>query len=137
MVSSLGEVFLDLGFFLRRNRVVELLVAFAVASASVAFISGIVNGLIYSPLTTADDSFSGSNGVLDFVIGGRVFEASFIVTSGLLLCLVLVGAAVYVHVRDEEVELGVDCPHCLSQIPVAAAVCSHCTRDVPRSATHS
>ncbi len=135
MISSLGEVFLDLGFFLRRNRVVELLVAFAVASATVAFISGIVNGLIYSPLTTADDSFSGSNGVLDFVIDGRVFEASFILTSGLLLGLVLVGAAVYVRVRDEEVGLTVDCPHCLSQIPAAATVCSQCARDVPRATT--
>jgi hypothetical protein len=73
-----------------------------VAGAAIAFLGALITGFIYSPLTTGDHSLGGS-GVLDFVLGGRVFEASSVLTTGLLLVLVLVGAGVFVRLRDEDV----------------------------------
>ena len=129
--------------FLGRYTVIELLVAFALAGGAISFVASVVNGLVYTPIQeAASSSFaSGGNGPLTFVVGGRVFDTAGILISGLTLLLLLLGAAVYVHAHggalwDEQGDVST-CPHCLSEIPSDARVCSYCTRDVATAAAPS
>ena len=122
----------DLRDFLGRDTVIELVVAFALGSAVVAFLGAVVGGLVIAPITASANVFGGG-GNLDFVIHGRVFQTEFILEYGLVVTLVAAAAALLVHMRREvlwqDEELA-KCPHCLSEIPAAASVCAACTRDV-------
>ncbi|MGZ4140552.1 MAG: MscL family protein, partial [Actinomycetota bacterium] len=63
-----------------------------------------------------------------------------------LLAFVAIAAAVFFFVvkplnaymarRNKDVDSPTkECPHCISQIPVAATVCAFCTREVPAEKT--
>jgi hypothetical protein len=137
MNSWLGEALSEFRALLRRGNVVELLVAFAGASAAVALLAQVVNGFVYTPITQAadDGSFGDDNGVFGFVIGGRVFQGASVFTTGLVLCLVVLLGSILVKLRDGDIweDGAVQCPHCLFDVPSSAVVCAYCTRDLPKS----
>jgi large conductance mechanosensitive channel len=119
----------SLGDFLRRAAVIELLVAFAVASSAIGFVSNLTYGLIVTPITESGRE----NNAFAFSLFGRQFEYIQPVSALIAFGLVLAGAAFLVHKADSvlwDERKTRDCPHCLSEIPAAAAVCSYCTRDV-------
>jgi large conductance mechanosensitive channel len=124
----------DLRSFLERATVVELLLAFAFATTTVSFVSAVVNGLVLQPIRYSGHDFPSSLDHLSAAILGRAFDFSNILASGLVLALVVAGAAWLLRAADDalwdETVMRV-CPHCLSEIPRAAPVCSYCTRDVP------
>jgi large conductance mechanosensitive channel len=127
-------VIADLRAFFARPTVIELFVAFVLALAWVDFVTAVVDGLVYTPITQRVSAFAPGHRSFEFVIGNRVFDTAGILTSGIVLAVVVLGSA-YV-VRDNQDALWqdegefVDCPHCLSTIPAAATVCAECTRDV-------
>ena len=124
----------DLRSFLGRHTVVELFVAFALATAVVGFVASVVNGLVYTPITETVSALQPNTRSLEFVIGNRVFDTAGILASGLILALVVLVAAYTVRINQDDLwqDEGefVNCPYCLSEIPAAASVCSACTRDL-------
>jgi hypothetical protein len=69
----------DLRAFLRRSTVVGLLVAFALAGGVVYFVEQLVQGWILYPITERGEF--AVQAPLSFVIGGRLFVSSGIVTA--------------------------------------------------------
>ena len=129
-------MFTDLRSFLGRQTVIELLVAFALAAGVVSFVGSVVGGLVYTPIQerASSSDFGSVNGPLSFVLAGRVFDTTEILVSGIALLLLLLGTWLYVRLHEgalwqDSAEI-TTCPHCLSDIPAAARVCSYCTRDV-------
>jgi hypothetical protein len=62
-----------------------------------------------------------------------VFEIANPLRGGLTLLTLLAAAAFFLRNRDEAFwgdSETVQCPHCLSEVPAAARVCSYCTRDI-------
>jgi large conductance mechanosensitive channel len=124
----------DLRSFFERATVVELVLGFAFATTVVSVISALVDGLVVAPIRSSGGDESGP---LDAVIAGRAFEFAYILQTGLVLIAVTLIAAVVLRRADEALwEEGAtrSCPHCLSEIPGEASVCSYCTRDVPAAA---
>lgn len=124
----------DLRSFFERATVVELLLAFAFAGVIVSFVTAVVSGAIISPLEQSSHDFPGSFGELTASIFGRAFQFANILENGLVLLFLTVGAAYLLRATDDVLwDPGATrtCPHCLSEIPAEAAVCSYCTRDVP------
>ena len=129
---GLRRAFTDLRAFLRRYTVAELLVAFLLAGATIAFVNAIVLDLIWTPIVEpASESGSfGGYGFLSFVIGGRVFQTEQLITSGVTLGLLVVAAAFVARWQIDHEGTFAKCPHCLSEIPAEARVCASCTREV-------
>jgi large conductance mechanosensitive channel len=136
VIDRLRDPLADLWAFLTRHTVLELLVAFALASTLVGLADAIVDGLVISPIIERGGDFQGY-GPLGFVIAGRVFQAQGILASILVVALIAVAGGVLIRKRgdvlwQEEGEY-VECPYCLSEIPARARVCAQCTRDQPRA----
>ena len=124
----------DLRSFFERATVVELLLAFVFATVVVSFVSAVVNGVLISPLQQSSRDESTSFSSLDASIGGRLFQFTYIVAYGVVLLIAAAGAAWLLRLSDDQLwDPGASrsCPHCLSEIPLEAGVCSYCTRDVP------
>ena len=128
--------------FISRGNVVDLAVAVVVGAAFTALVTSLVENLL-TPIIAAiigEPDFS----ALSFTINGSEFlYGSFI---NALIAFLSVAAAVYFFVvvpmnmlnerraRDEEATHR-DCPECLSEIPVAARRCAHCTAAVKPAAS--
>jgi hypothetical protein len=120
--------------FFRRQTVIELAGAFAVAWATVSFLEALFRGLVIYPITTAGADYNGSAGLFGHgwvVIGGRLFDWLNPLVDLVVLLLVLTALALLLKATRTHAERPLrECPHCLEDIPAAAPVCSYCTRDV-------
>jgi large conductance mechanosensitive channel len=126
--------------FLLRGNLVDLAVAVVIGVAFGALVTAFVGDLI-TPLIAAiggKHDFS----TLTFTVHHSTFKYGDFINA--LLSFVVIAAAVFFVVvkpvnalmarRKEDASVR-PCPHCLSEIPVAATVCAFCTRDVqPASA---
>jgi large conductance mechanosensitive channel len=127
----------DFKEFLLRGNLVTTAVAFVIGLAFASVITAFVTDLI-TPLIAAiggNPDFS----ELHFTINNSVFfYGSFL---NALLTFVVVAAVIFYLVvkpynafseraAKDAPETEKECPHCLSAIPLAASVCSQCTRDV-------
>jgi large conductance mechanosensitive channel len=129
----------DFRAFLLRGNLVDLAVGIVLGVAFAAVVSALVGDLI-TPLIAAiagKPDFS----TLSFTVNKSRFLYGHFINA--VLTFVLVAASVFFLVvkpvnrlmarrkteppLDETVR---QCPHCLSEIPVVAAVCAFCTRDV-------
>jgi large conductance mechanosensitive channel len=124
--------------FISRGNVIDLAVAVVVGAAFTALVTSLVEDLL-TPVIAAfigEPDFS----ALSFTINGSEFlYGSFI---NALIAFLSVAAAVYFFVvvpvnmlderrnRDEQATHR-DCPECLSEVPVAARRCAHCTVELP------
>jgi len=131
----------DFKAFLLRGNLVDLAVAVVIGVAFGAVVTAFVGDLI-TPLIAAiagKPDFSS----LTFTINHSTFRYGDFLNA--LISFVIIAAAVFFAVvkpvnalmarRKQEEPATRACPHCLSEIPVAASVCSSCTRDVqPASA---
>ena len=135
-IGPMRESLHDLRRFLSARSVIEIGAAFAVATMGVRVISSFVNYLVVLPLHNSDgnDDFGGSlfsNGSV--TIFHRIFGLESFLWDVVTFALVL-GAVALIVRRNRETIFGdetfTECPHCLSEIPVEASVCSSCTRDV-------
>jgi large conductance mechanosensitive channel len=129
----------DFRAFLLRGNLVDLAVGIVLGVAFAAVVSALVGDLI-TPLIAAiagKPDFS----TLSFTVNKSHFLYGHFINA--VLTFVLVAASVFFLVvkpvnrlmARRKTEPPVDetvrqCPHCLSEIPVAAAVCAFCTRDV-------
>jgi large conductance mechanosensitive channel len=125
----------DFKAFLLRGNLVDLAVAVVIGVAFGAVVTAFVGDLI-TPLIAAiggKPDFSS----LSFTIHHSRFAYGHFLNA--LISFVIIAAVVFFVVvkpvnalmaRRKE-DPGVrPCPHCLSEIPVAAGVCAFCTRDV-------
>lgn len=125
--------------FLLRGNLVDLAVAFVIGAAFAGLVTGLVTDLI-TPLIAAiggKPSFDD----LSFTINNSKFLYGHFLN--LLISFLIVAAVVYFLIvlpfstllerfkptPDAPAPVQ-ECPHCLSSIPEAAAVCAFCTRDV-------
>ena len=130
-------LFNDFKAFAIQGNLLEIAVAFILGVAFAAVVKSFVDDIVMNVIAAifGRPDFSG----LTFAIGDGVIRyGSFLnaVITFLLVALVLffVVRAVQ-HVRGPRSAARKDCPHCLTSIPLDAAVCASCTRDVaPQSA---
>lgn len=119
--------------FVTRGNVVDLAVAVVIGAAFGALVQSMVADLL-TPVIAAvigEPDFS----ALSFTINGSKFTYGNFINA--LIAFLSVSAAIYFFVvapmnhfrRDEEATTR-ECPECLSEIPVAATRCAHCTVEV-------
>jgi len=120
--------------FISRGNVVELAVAVVIGAAFTALVTSMVEDLM-TPIIAAiigEPDFS----ALSFTINGSEFTYGNFINA--LIAFLSVATAVYFfvvvpmnaykgHVARDEQAVHRDCPECLSEIPVAATRCAHCT----------
>src|SRR5579862_1420444 len=129
----------DFKEFLLRGNLVELAVGFVIGLAFAAVVQALVRDLI-TPLIAAiggEPNFEG----LAFTLHHSLFPYGDFINA-LIAFLVIAAVVFFLVVKPvnalmarRKTEPPVDetvkqCPHCLSDIPVAATVCAFCTRDV-------
>jgi large conductance mechanosensitive channel len=123
--------------FMLRGNVLDLAVAVVMGAAFGGLITAFVKDLItpFIALIIGKPDFSG----LQFVLGGTTFPIGDIINA--LVSFILIGAAIYflivlpVNKLVERMARGEPapdpttkkCPECLSDIPIAARRCAHCT----------
>jgi large conductance mechanosensitive channel len=125
--------------FLLRGNLVELAVAFVIGAAFAALVTAFVDNLVTPIIAAIGGQPDFSN--LHFTINGSTFTYGLFLNA--LITFLVIAAVIFFSVvkpmnalmARRKTEPPVDetvqaCPHCLSSIPVAASVCSFCTRDV-------
>ena len=128
----------DFKAFLLRGNVVDLAVAVVIGVAFGDVVSGLVKDLI-TPLV----SIPGTVNFGDLHVTIRHSRFAYGDFLNVLFSFVLLAAAVFFFVvrpvnalmarRKTEPDVASttrECPHCLSSIPMGAAVCAFCTREV-------
>jgi large conductance mechanosensitive channel len=126
----------DFKAFLLRGNLVDLAVAVVIGVAFAAVVTALVGDLL-TPLIAAiggKHDFS----ALSFTVNHSTFKYGDFINA--LLTFVTVAAAVFFLVvkpvnallarRQRDEPTTKPCPHCLTEIPLAATVCAACTRDV-------
>lgn len=134
-----GRVKILIGFkeFIARGNVVDLAVAVVIGAAFTALVTSLVEDL-FTPLIAVvfgETDFS----ALAFEVRDSEFRYGSFLNA--LIAFLSVAVAVYFFIvapmnafkehreADEEATTR-DCPECLSEIPLAAARCAHCTAEV-------
>lgn len=125
--------------FLMRGNLIELAVAFVIGAAFGAVVQALVKDFI-TPLIAAIAGKQDFSSLYFTVNGSRFLYGAFINS---VIAFILIAAAVYFFVvvpvtkvversrRGAPVDPTVKtCPHCLSEIPVAATRCAYCTADL-------
>ncbi|MBM3133119.1 MAG: large conductance mechanosensitive channel protein MscL [Chloroflexi bacterium] len=127
--------------FLLRGNVVDLAVAVVIGAAFGAVVTAMVADLI-TPLIAAifgEQDFSN----LTFTLNDSVFKYGHFINA--LIAFIMIAAVVFFLIvkpvnalisRQRKAPAPVDpttrkCPECLSEIPIAAKRCAHCTSVVP------
>lgn len=131
----------DFKTFLLRGNLVDLAVAVVLGVAFGAVVKALVSDIV-TPLIAAiggKPNFS----TLSFTINHSRFAygdfinalLAFVVIAAVIFFLVVKPVNALLARRQKDEPTTRPCPHCLSEIPLAASVCSFCTRDVqPASA---
>lgn len=126
----------DFKAFLLRGNLIDLAVAFVIGVAFAAVVTALVGDLI-TPLIAAiggKHDFSS----LTFTINHSTFKygdflnalISFVVISAVVFFVVVKPVNALMARRQQGAPTTKPCPHCLTEIPLAATVCAACTRDV-------
>jgi large conductance mechanosensitive channel len=127
--------------FLLRGNVVDLAVGVVIGAAFGTVVNAMVKGLL-TPLIAAvvkQPDFS----AISFTVRGSKFLVGDFVNS--VVSFVIIAAAVYfavvlpmnalmarVHREEQPAQPSTKkCPECLSEIPIEARRCAHCTQPVP------
>jgi len=123
--------------FISRGNVIDLAVAVVIGAAFTAVVNSIVADLL-TPVIAAiigEPDFS----ALSFTINGSVFTYGNFINA--LIAFVSVTTVIYFfvvvpinHLKADEEETTRDCPECLSEIPLKARRCAHCTAEVTPAA---
>jgi len=126
----------DFKAFLLRGNLVDLAVAVVIGLAFGAVVTAFVGDLITPLIAAIAGKPDFSN--LTFTIHHSQFKYGDFIDA--LLSFVVIAAAVFFAVvkpmnalmarRQKDEPTTRPCPHCLTEIPVAASVCASCTRDV-------
>jgi large conductance mechanosensitive channel len=126
----------DFKAFLLRGNLVDLAVAVVIGLAFAAVVTALVGDLITPLIAAIAGKPDFSN--LTFTIHHSQFRYGDFLDA--LLSFVMIAAAVFFVVvkpmqalmarRQKDEPTTKPCPHCLSEIPLAATVCAYCTRDV-------
>jgi large conductance mechanosensitive channel len=126
--------------FLLRGNLIEIAVGLVLALAFTAVVTSLVEDLI-TPIIAAifgQPDFSG----LTFTINDSTFRygeflnalIAFVLIAAVLFFLVVRPVNVILERRKRGEEATTrECPECLSEIPVAARRCAHCTAEVGAS----
>ena len=127
----------DFKAFILRGNLVDLAVAVVLGVAFGAVVTALVGDLV-TPLIAAiggKPDFSS----LTFTIHHSRFKygdfidalLSFVIIAAVVFFLVVKPVNALLARRKQDEPTTRPCPHCLSEIPLAATVCSACTREVP------
>jgi len=127
----------DFKAFLLRGNLVDLAVAVVIGIAFAAVVTALVADLITPLIAAIGGKADFSN--LTFTIHHSQFKYGDFINA--LIAFVTIAAAVFFLVvkpmnalmarRHKDEPTTKPCPHCLTEIPLAAMVCAACTRDVP------
>jgi large conductance mechanosensitive channel len=129
----------DFREFLLRGNLVDVAVGFVIGLAFAAVVTALVADLI-TPLIAAIAG-KPNFGDLSFTINGSHFlygaffnaVLSFLLIAAVLFYLVVKPVNALMTRRRTETPVGQmtrECPHCLSEIPIAAPRCAFCTQEV-------
>lgn len=123
--------------FITRGNVIDLAVAVVIGAAFTALVNSIVADLL-TPVIAAiigEPDFS----ALSFTINGSVFTYGNFINA--LIAFLSISAVIYFfvivpmnHLKRDEEATHRDCPECLSEIPIKATRCAHCTAEVAPAA---
>lgn len=127
----------DFKAFLLRGNLVDLAVAVVIGVAFGAVVTALVGDLITPLIAAIGGQPNFSN--LSFTVNHSTFRYGDFVDA--LVSFVVIAAAVFFLVmkpvnallarsRKDEAPTMKPCPHCLTEIPLAATVCAACTRDL-------
>jgi large conductance mechanosensitive channel len=125
--------------FILRGNVVDLAIAVIIGAAFNAIVAALVTDVI-NPLLAATVGKPNFSYVVFYVHGGKIEVGNFLnaVVSFLIVAsVVYFGIVLPVHTMLERVKKPAPapttraCPECLSEIPLAATRCAHCTQPVP------
>jgi large conductance mechanosensitive channel len=122
--------------FALKGNLVELAVAFVLGVAFAAVVTSLVNDVIMQLVAAIVGKPDFSN--LTFSIGDGVIRYGSFLTA--LVTFLIIAWILFLVVKAVQSALPAkqttqrDCPHCLSSIPIGAATCSFCTRDVQPAA---
>ncbi|MCA2181055.1 large conductance mechanosensitive channel protein MscL [Nonomuraea glycinis] len=123
--------------FLMRGNVIDLAVAVVIGAAFTAVVNSFVSNLL-TPLISAFGGLPDFSSLKVTVGRSNFLYGDFInaVISFLLVAAVIYFLIVkpYTHFKDraqaQEEATHRDCPECLSEIPIAATRCAHCTTEL-------
>lgn len=132
-MKGIKKIFAEFKEFISRGNVLDMAVGVVIATAFTGVVNSVVKGLVtpivglFMPNTTFADWAPGG-----FAIGEVLNSIiSFLITAAVIFAIVkLVNTAQNLAKRKEEVVEEVTtktCPYCLSEIPIAATRCAHCT----------
>ncbi|GAB3686477.1 large conductance mechanosensitive channel protein MscL [Actinocorallia lasiicapitis] len=124
--------------FLLRGNLVELAVAVVIGAQFGALVNQFVKSFI-SPLLTlvgGNPDLSSLKFTIrksEFLYGDFLTVAISFLIAALVVYFVLVlpVARLLSYIDRNKTATTRDCPHCLTSVPLKAAVCAQCTRDIP------
>ncbi len=126
------KLFDDFKAFALQGNLLELAIAFVLGVAFAAVVNSFVNDVIMNILAAIGGKPDFSE--LTFSIGDGVIRYGNFLTA--LVTFIVIAFVLFLVVQAVQRASGpktterMDCPHCLSSIPVGARVCSACTRDI-------
>jgi large conductance mechanosensitive channel len=125
--------------FILRGNVVDLAVAVVIGAAFTGVVNSLVSDII-NPLIAAIVHKPNFSFLVAYVNGGKITYGNFI---NAVIQFLIIAAAIYFFVvmpvqkllkrfnpAKAEPPKTKPCPQCLSDIPIAATRCSHCTQPV-------
>ena len=127
--------------FILRGNVVDLAIAVIVGAAFNSIVTALVTDVI-NPLLAATVGKPNFSYIVFYLHGGKIEVGDFL---NAVVSFLIVASAVYfgivlpVHTMMEKLKKPAPaaapttkpCPECLSEIPLAATRCAHCTQPVP------
>jgi large conductance mechanosensitive channel len=131
--------------FILRGNVVDMAVGVVIGAAFASVVGAFTKDLL-TPLITAIVGKGGQFSTLSFTLNGSVFAIGDFINAA--ISFLLVAGAVYFFVvtpinalvaRMRKAPVPADpttqkCPECLSEIPIDARRCAHCSQPVPSRA---
>ncbi len=122
--------------FALKGNLVELAVAFVLGLAFAAVVTSLVNDVIMNLIAAIFGQPDFSDLTFD-VADGTIFYGNFLTE---LVSFLIIAFALFLIVKGVNRLMPAkvttkECPHCLTNVPVDASVCSACARDLSRPAT--